>query len=297
VNVCDWRDAAPDTVAPLYRHGRERWLRELGWETSGAWQQIEQARTTWGLPGLLAVDDGGQVRGWSYFHLQDTILHVGGLIADTPLATRALVGTLAGLARAEGIDGLSCFVFEEAPEIYAELERRGFAPEHFIYLARDLQPSMQAPAVPHADGWTDGDLTGAAALLRAAYDADDAKYFAPGHTAAAWERYVRSVVDQTGLGSFNPAATRLVRNGDRLDAAVLMTALSADTAHIAQVAVHPSRRREGLAAALVEGACHRAAQSGCRQATLLVGASNRPARRLYGALGFYPRAAFVAASI
>jgi ribosomal protein S18 acetylase RimI-like enzyme len=297
VNVCDWRDAAPETVAPLYQHGQRRWLLELGWDTSAAWTQIEQARTTWGLPGLLAVDDAGQVQGWTYFYAHDGTLQVGGLAADTALATRAILDALVELSKADGIGRMSCFVFEEAPELRAELTRRGLRPEHFLYLSRDLQGHHGGVDRPRVDRWKTGDARRVATLLRDAYDAADAIHFAPGHTTAAWERYVGNLVEQTGLGRFDPDATCIVDSGGRLEAAVLMTTLSRDTAHVAQVAVHPSRRREGLAAALVEEACSRAALAGRRRATLLVAAANEPARRLYDGLGFKPCATFVAASI
>lgn len=297
MNVCDWRDAAPETVAPLYQLGQRRWLHELGWDTSAACDQIERARTTWGLPGLLAVDDAGQVRGWTYFYPSERTLQVGGLAADTPLATRAMLDALVQLSNLEGIDGVSCFVFEEAPELRAELTRRGWRPEQFLYLSRDLQGHHGRVDRPRVDRWNSDDVASVAALLRDAYDAADAIHFAPGHTGAAWERYVGHVVEQTGLGRFDQDATCIVRSGGRLDAAVLMTTLSSDTAHLAQVAVHPSRRREGLAAALVDEACSRAAGAGRRRATLLVAAANEPARRLYDTLGFKPCATFVAASI
>jgi ribosomal protein S18 acetylase RimI-like enzyme len=297
VNVCDWRDAAPDVVAPLYQLAQRRWLRELGWDTSAACDEIERARTTWGLPGLLAVDDAGQVRGWAYFYPSEGTLQVGGLAADTPLATRALLDALVQLSNAEGIDRVSCFVFDEAPELCGELDRRGFRSEHFLYLTRDLDRSPSGVERPRIDRWNTGDVAGVAALLREAYDAADAIHFAPGHTTAAWEHYVGNIVGQTGLGRFDQDATCIVRAGGHLDAAALMTTLSSNTAHLAQVAVHPSRRREGLAASLVEEACSRAARAGRRRITLLVAASNVPARRLYDALGFTPCATFVAASI
>jgi ribosomal protein S18 acetylase RimI-like enzyme len=298
VNICDWRDAGPAIVGPLYAHARRRWLRELGWDTSSAWTEVEHARVTRGLPGLLVVDDSGQVRGWSFFHPQGAILQVGGLVADTPLATHALLDAVSELSKADGIEAVSCFVFQEAPELAAGLTRRGFACEPFLYLSRDLNSNPPA-SHPHGVEWTgrDEDVAGIAELLRDAYDPVAASRFTPDHSAASWERYVRNLVERTGLGRFDPTTTRVVRNGSRLSAAVLMTALSSDTAHLAQVAVHPSRRREGLARALVEEACSRAAEAGYRRATLLVGATNQPARGLYEALGFAPCATFVAASL
>ena len=51
-----------------------------------------------------------------------------------------------------------------------------------------------------------------------------------------------------------PTITRVVRNGTTLQALVLATRIAPGTLHLPQVAVHPARRREGLARRLVEEA-------------------------------------------
>jgi ribosomal-protein-alanine N-acetyltransferase len=60
----------------------------------------------------------------------------------------------------------------------------------------------------------------------------------------------------------------------------------ADELHINTIAVEPSRRRRGLARALLGHVMTEAALRGAARATLEVRASNEPARRLYEALGF-----------
>jgi GNAT superfamily N-acetyltransferase len=295
VNVCDWRDADARILAPLYEDGRRRWTGALGWDTSGAWRNLEEARTTWGLPGLLAVDDAGRVQGWTYFLAQDDLLQVGGLAAESPLATRALVETLVQISGDAGMRGVSCFMFDEAPTVGDALGRLGFEIEPFEYLSRAIALASMRDLLTGADGWRHGDAAAAGALLHASYGPETARHIAPGHTPAAWERYVRNLVEQTGLGTFNPTATRVVRGAGGIDALALVTALSPETAHIAQVAVRSSRRGEGLATALVEDACARAAEQGHTRATLLVGSSNTAARRLYDRLGFAPGPRFLAA--
>ena len=55
----DWREAPQEMLAPAMEGERDRWLRHLQWDPSAAWRDVEQARTTWGLPGLIAVDASG----------------------------------------------------------------------------------------------------------------------------------------------------------------------------------------------------------------------------------------------
>jgi ribosomal protein S18 acetylase RimI-like enzyme len=294
VNVCDWRDAGSAVLAPLYEYGRRRWMTTLGWDTATTIAELEQARTTWGLPGLLAVDDLGQPRGWSFFLPCDNVIHVGGLTADTARATDALVDALVQVSDEARVDAVSCFMLEEAPGVSDVLARRGFETEPFLYLSRDVAAAPEALVHTRGSEWRDDDIAGAAELLRTVYGADAARHFAPGHTSAAWTQYVRGLVERTGVGRFNPRATRILRGSSGIDALVMVTAVSDQTAHLAQVAVHPSRRREGLAKQLVHEASAIAATEGYTRITLLAAASNAAARQLYADLGFVEGPRFVA---
>ena len=57
MNVCDWRDADTADTQWLYAREQDYWVRELAWDASTAWREIEQARVTWGLPGRIAFDN------------------------------------------------------------------------------------------------------------------------------------------------------------------------------------------------------------------------------------------------
>lgn len=56
--------------------------------------------------------------------------------------------------------------------------------------------------------------------------------------------------------------------------------------HVHGLAVHPSARRRGVAAALLDAAADQAGERGARKLTLRVLGSNEPAIRLYEKLGF-----------
>jgi len=56
--------------------------------------------------------------------------------------------------------------------------------------------------------------------------------------------------------------------------------------HLLNLAVAPAFRRRGIARELVRGVLGRAAERGCRRATLEVRLGHGPARRLYESLGF-----------
>src|SRR5215208_4572215 len=100
----DWRQASPETMATLHEEERRRWLRILRWDPAPAWREVEIARTTWGLPGFLAVDDRERVRGTAFFLHQENRVEIGGITADDPEATRLLLEGIFEFAASVGAE-------------------------------------------------------------------------------------------------------------------------------------------------------------------------------------------------
>jgi ribosomal protein S18 acetylase RimI-like enzyme len=166
----------------------------------------------------------------------------------------------------------------------------GLQVDSFLHLSLRLDAAAEAAAPQMqdcvTDGWRHGDIARAAALLEAAYSPDAARYFAPNGTLDEWHRYVATMVNQAPCGVLDASLTRVVRDGDRLQALALVTFMSPSTAHLAQLAISPEWRRRGRARHLVREVQSLAVQAGFQQLTLLVARSNDPARRLYESLGF-----------
>jgi ribosomal protein S18 acetylase RimI-like enzyme len=188
---------------------------------------------------------------------------------------------------------VSCFLPARAEGFEQALRDRGFVCEHYLYLSRPIATGADSA---EAEPWNASDLLPAAALLRESYGVAG-KHFAPRGTPEEWEQYIRSLVERPGCGVIEPAVTRVVRNGSNLEALVLATRIAPGTMHLPQVAVHPKRRRQGLAHRLVEEACRAAAVRGVKQATLLVAESNASARALYAKMGFADMSQFVAGTL
>jgi ribosomal protein S18 acetylase RimI-like enzyme len=289
--VRDWREADPSDTQLLYAREQEFWVRELAWDASSAWLEIEQARVTWGLPGFIAIDPNRTLRGWAYFLREGDTVHLGGVVADTPQATSALLDAcMESAVRPQHPARISCFLPNRAEGFELALGKRGFVCEHYRYLSR---PVAAGDAADGADAWSPTDLLPAATLLRESYG-NEGRHFAPTGSPDEWEQYVRSLVERRGCGVLEPDATRVVRRSHGLDALVLATKIAPGTLHLPQVAVHPSRRRQGLARRLVEEACAAGAARGARQATLLVSERNQAADALYTQMGFEQRSTFVA---
>jgi len=167
MDVRDWRDADPADTQLLYAREQDFWVRDLAWDASNSWREIEQARTTWGLPGRLAIDHKRTVRGWAYYMPDGETLHVGGIAADTKEATAALIDACLGMASTPPRPvRVTCFVPDRADGFEDALVERGFACEHYHYLSRTLTPPAANAGGFEADAWRDDDLTPAAELLR-----------------------------------------------------------------------------------------------------------------------------------
>ena len=292
----DWRDAESGVLRACYDREHRSWQDDLGWDTTWTWATVEQARITWGLPGLLAFDDDGVLQGWAFSMKEGTTLHIGGLVASSPPVTAALIDRLVG--QPDPSQGFACFIRHRAPGLLDALAARGFEVERFLYLSRPLtadDSSRVAGFASPATVWNDRDFAGAASLLQASYPAGPGRHFAPSGTIAEWAKYLSGVVQQSGCGLIDRDATRVQREGGTLRALALVTSIHAQTAHLAQLAVHPDSRGCGVATRLVREALGCAAQAGRTAMTLLVGEQNDGARRLYASLGFTERATFVAA--
>jgi len=291
----DWRHAAAERIAALYRDEMARWA-TLGWDTAPTWRTVEIGRALGTLPGLLAVDGCGAIVGWTFYLLHGERLQVGGLVAASASVTNLLLdGALSGdvASRAQGV---TLFALAGAPELDGALAARGLAVDRYAYLARPLEwPARRASG--DLRDWRASDAEATAALLAEAYPgADAARPFAPRGRAAEWREYVGQLTAAAGCGTLMEDCCIVLPDGHgRLGALALVTRLSATTAHLAQIAVDPAAQRQGIGRLLVDEACNRARRAGCERITLLVGGRNARARRLYDTSGFGVTAGFVSA--
>ena len=287
----DWRHADTARLRACYEAEARSWEEDLGWDTTWTWATVEEARVTWGLPGLLVEDAAGVVQGWAFWMAEGPTLHVGGLVASSPAVTAVLLDGI--VTRAQDAGAIACFVRDRAPGLTDFLATRGFSHERFLYLSRAL-PSMAGPSATSGEPWNEADFPGAVALMQSAYTGGGGRHFAPNGTATEWTRYLSELVAHRGCGEFDAVTTRVVRDSGGLAAVALMTALSPRTAHLAQLVVRPECRGRGLAARLVAQVLDAAARTGKTAVTLLVGEANGAARSLYAKAGFDQQGTFIA---
>jgi ribosomal protein S18 acetylase RimI-like enzyme len=296
----DWRNASFDTLEPLYRFERARWLTRLHWDNDSTQQLLEHARASGAAPGLLARDDAGRAVGWAYYLLHHRMLQIGGLVAKGGEATRALLDGILRSPEADMATELLCFALPSSNALESALTRRRFTVRRYLYLSRPLVNRgsdwrMRAAGMRIAH-WRDSDALDTVRLMSRAYaGVPSARCFAPRGLLEEWASYLAQLIKMPACGRFLPSASlTATQPGDISACGVLLTtALQPQTAHIAQIAVDPGIRRKGLARDLVETTCALAAASGYQRITLLVAEDNEPARTLYAAAGFEPLSHFL----
>lgn len=296
----DWTTLSTEAVAPLYRRERVRWARRLRWDTSSTWQEVEQARVSWGLPGVACADAEGETRGWSFYlrrghqSASPRRLDVGALVSDCESTTEALLDEL--ITRAGGREGVRGFVYATAVGLETALHRCDLRAQRYGYLSRDtamvdaedcrlaIAERMRRQGRTWRQ-WRADDLEGAARLLQRAYG-DAGVTFAPTGRFEEWREYLANLVTHSGCGRLHPALSTVVTRGTRIEALTLVTSLGCGTAHLAQLAVDPVLRGQKTGELLVARAVDAAHSAGFRRLTLLAADANGPAVSLYRRLGF-----------
>jgi ribosomal protein S18 acetylase RimI-like enzyme len=299
VTLEDWRDAEPDLVQALYARERERWQRDLGWDTEASWQIVEAGRTLGHVPGWILRDADGSVLGWTFYVLHEGEVQIGGLTAERAVDLRRLLDRVLDSPEALLATSMSGFIFPAVPSLVSALARRRFAVRRSLYLSKPLAAGEPDPAAAppafRVRPFTDRDMIGAVRLLAGAYEGEPgAQCFAPRGRLDEWVRYVRQLIETPACGVFLREASLVAEEtaGGRLVGLVLSTRLAAGTAHIAQLVVGQQARRQGLGDALLVGACAEATRAGATQMTLMVDEGNARARSLYARHLFTEKSAF-----
>ena len=293
----DWRDADPALMRRLYAAETVRWDAALHWDTRTTWTQVEAARLSGTLHGVL-VDAGLADPAWAFFVMHGDEAQVGALVARSGAATEALVDAVLGSVHGRAASSVMVFVPDTAPGLERALGARNFAVDRYLYHVRAL---TDADAVASMGRMLQrGDAESLATLFRRSYaEPGGARPFARGGSDVAWAEYVTQLLDTTACGVPLAAASPVWPvgpGGRRIAGAVLSTVIGPSSVHLAQVVVDPVARGAGMGRRLVRAALGGARGLGFDRATLLVSERNTPALALYRSLGFEPTASFCSAT-
>ncbi len=299
MTIEDWRDTDAAVVRGLFAAEEARWRTTLRWDTEASWQIIEEGRLRGHVPGWILRSRSGEVRGWTYYVLHDGELQIGGMVAGRAIEMRQLLDRVLDSPEASLASSLSALVFPASASLVSALARRRFVVRRSLYLSKPLAEGSTEPAVPgglRLRAFRDSDLFPAARLLAAAYvGIPGAECFAPHGRLDEWARYLRQMMETPACGQWRPDASLVAEEVGRPgpQGMVLVTRLSAGTAHIAQIAVDRAARGIGLGELMLAHASARARETGDESMTLMVDEANEPARRLYAREGFRESSSFI----
>lgn len=282
LTVESWQHAAADEMRAALSRECVRWSVDLGWDLARDWAAVDPSRRAGLLCGWVVRDVGGRLRGWAFGVDTPTGRQLAAVVADGRQAAEALCAT----AVSGGV-GASTLAFVRTDRVMTVEAWReaGCVVQPYAYL---VAPTTKAPASGVTAPWSVSDRDDAAALLARAYaDAPGLRPFARRGDTDDFLEYVGALTERPGCGVFSPGASRVVRVDGRLVGVALVTSIGATTAHLAQLAVCPSARGQGLGRQLVAEVRRTADAVLCAsRISLLVSTANASALHVYAAAGF-----------
>lgn len=296
MTLVDWRDVPTEVVQPLLLAERRRALDSLHWDLGPSLKAVELARQRGELAGVLLYDAVGRPVGWAFYLLANRLVQIGGLHAPSAGGLRLLLDRVLESPEAQLAHGVSCFLEASTRSLVSALTRLRFDLQRHAYLEASLTTPWPAPS--SSETIKPLALTDAPALVRLlarSYAGERiAQTFAPNARMDEWAQYVGQLLNGPAVGAWQAEQSFAVTAPDgQLIGAVLTTEIARGIAHVAQIAVDPAHRRQGLARQLMLTAASAASARGAKRLTLMVGEGNSRARALYETLGFAERGAFV----
>ena len=302
MTIGDWRRLAAPRMAALYEAEARWWQTHLGWDLTRALQDLESARLDGRLPGLTVLDGYGDPIGWTYFSGSGEVVQVGAIVAGTRAGS---VSPREHRRRRRGRRGRDDRARARAARCAGS--RRGVLGARVR--VRDVSLSGSAHAAGHCRATRDspvrrGRCHGVTGSARARVRwIDRASAVRTWRHQGRMGRLRRSVADDARVRPVHAARQRGLRGrrrrrhagGINITGAAIVTAISDTHAHLAQVAVDPGARSQGIGKALIDGASASARACGFSRLTLFVAGGNRRARALYDRLGFRVTTSFTAA--
>jgi ribosomal protein S18 acetylase RimI-like enzyme len=295
----------PAELNDLWQREASQWRERLYWDVPGSPAILWHALKSGGVQGK-AVRVESRLAGYAYSHI---IGGQRGVIAAFVIApqwgyTRVgdtlLHAMLTDLHRF-GLPRIECpFVSFDAPWLPAIFTRQGFCAYGREFLRVDLNgvaESDNAPAAVALEPWPerrrDADLGEAAEVMQAAYsDGIDAEISELYRTPDGCRTVLQNLMGQSLGGRFVADASALARHQGHLIGFTVITEISPQQGHLAQIVVLPHYQGQGVGQALLMHSQTRLIGLKFHTLSLIVSQANHPALKLYHTMGLQSVLAF-----
>jgi ribosomal protein S18 acetylase RimI-like enzyme len=306
--VVDLRRLSSLQMAAVLEDQRRTLLQELGWDFTPSMTVIRSLIDQHDLAGY-ALRHSGSIVGYCYFIIEEHKGILGDLHLLEPFRTvdnenLIIEACLRELVRIPGITRVEAQIVL----LTAPFERNFPLPEHLRNFQRevmeiDLTAERPSPVLhggfpANIVPWHDHMLDNAGQLMASAYDGHiDSRVNDQYRNADIARRFLQSIIDHPGCGSFSSAASFAAYGSEtrRLEGMSLASLVGPAMGHITQICVSPQARGRRLGFRLLDSSLHHLQRLGCRRASLSVTSWNREAMDLYRRMGFQRKRLFSAA--
>lgn len=298
--VVDLSTVAPAELEGLWQREEQWWRERLLWDISDGLAALRRVVARRGVPGKV-VRVGAQTVGYAYYVVAGHLGVLAGLVVSPecsdPIVGESLVHATVDALRQQGVARIEspCVSMHHA-WLVAAFEREGFQTSWREFLRLDLHrehPPARPPASLQLEPWRGTSLREAGALMQAAYDGTaDVEINTLYRTAEGCCGILEDILNQGGCGPLVTEASALARDRGQAIGFVIVTEIAPRQAHLVQVAVLPTSKRQGVGRLLVRHSLARLALLRFDTLSLIVSRANEPALRLYQALGLQAVLAF-----
>jgi len=299
-DIVDLSTVAPASLEEHWRYERQWWREQLLWDIADALAALRRVVERRGMPGK-AVRVGMQTVGYAYYMITGRlgVLSSLAVLPEWSATTvgesllQGMVDTLhqQGVARIE-----SPCVCVHHPWLVPAFERQGFQTYWREFLRLDLHHTplpAPLPALAQLEPWRPARLSGAAAIMQAAYEGTvDVETNSLYRTTEGCSSVLENLLHQGGCGRLVTEASALAYDRGQAIGFVVVTETAPRQGHLAQVAVLPAYQRQGIGRFLVQYSLRQLAMRRFETLSLIVSRANHRALRLYQALGMQAVLAF-----
>ena len=308
--ILDLRHFSARQLRSLLEAESRLWEQRLRWNYQSSTELLLQYLDSRILPGFVALERG-RICGFTFCVYEGQKAVVGDAFAapsdpaQTLPITQSLLHQLLQLLRhSPGIERVeSQLLLYDAGSIDEPFLAAGFSMYPRLFMEFDL-PSSRTPQIPpppqlpahiEIESWSPDYYQAAAELIHESYlNHIDARINDQYRSLHGSLRFLHNIVRFPGCGVFDPAASWVLR--DRRNHALIGMLLSSrvadDVAHITQLCVTNSYRRQGLGLVLLNHCIHHLTREGFAAITLTVTEANQQAVKLYHNSGFFTRQRF-----
>ncbi|MBZ5495476.1 MAG: GNAT family N-acetyltransferase [Acidobacteriia bacterium] len=300
IELAPLSQAEIDLVAALMNKEEQAWLRELDWDYAPIRRILFGFLEQRLLPGFVAIS-GTELLAYTYFLISRSKGMIGTVFVASPHAQHTadlvLSRAIESLKETRNLRRIEAQIIPlNGLDLTTIFSRHGFQCFLRHYLELDLaacawpDPKYRGTIVP----WHPRHLLSAAeAAYRSYRNGIDAVICEDYGSEANCEAYLRSLVENPGCGIFQPDSSFVGLDSRGTPCGFILTSrLSAASAMIPQISIHPAHQGRNLGSALIHQAVNQLKSAGYRTVRLTVTRQNRRAYEWYLRLGFKNRRDF-----